>query len=82
MANKKSTIDVCAIKSHNVKSQWTGDTVSLLQLAEPLLLLRVPEEHYTELINLARVMKLDTTTNEIEMALVRLENISPFKIAR
>lgn len=69
-ANKKSTIDVCAIKNHDVKSTWTGDAVLLMNLVKPLLVLRVPQEHYTELVNLAFVMHLDTTTKDIENALV------------
>lgn len=69
-ANKKSTIDVCAIKNHGVKNQWGGDTILLLNLVEPLFSLRVPEEHYTKLINLAKVAGVDTTTKEIDDALV------------
>lgn len=70
-ANKKSTVDVCAIKNHSVKSTWSGDVVLLVNLVQPLLHLRVPEEHYTELVNFALVMHVDTTTKDIENALVR-----------
>lgn len=70
LANKKSTIDVCAIKNRSVKSTWSGDAVLLVYLVQPLLSLRVPAGHYTELANLALVMHENTTTKEIEKALV------------
>lgn len=70
-ASGKSTTDVCAIKNHNVKSQWGGDTVlMLLNFVDPLLVLRVPEQNYFKLVNLAKVVALDTTNKEIENALV------------
>lgn len=70
LANKKSTTDVCSIKNRSVKSTWLGDAAMLVNLVQPLLSLRVPEEHYIELVDLALVMHLDTTTKQIESALV------------
>ena len=64
-------MDVCAIKAENHEEhRYKELTEEFLNTVESVLAIRMSKEHYSQLLNLARVIQINATVEEIQNALV------------